>query len=44
VSIAIGEPRLNLQRGKWGEATQYFQYWDRTAGEEEEEEEEDDAA
>lgn len=25
VSIAVGEPRLNLQRGKWGEATQYFQ-------------------
>ena len=29
VSIAIGEPRLNLQRGKWSEATQYYQYWSR---------------
>lgn len=38
VSVAIGEPRLNLQRGKWGEATQYFQYWDRAEGEDEEEE------
>jgi len=27
VSIAIGEPRLNLQRGRWGDATQYFQCW-----------------
>jgi len=38
VSVAIGEPRLNLQRGKWGEATQYYQYWDRStvAGDEEE--------
>ena len=25
VSIAISEPRLNSQRGRWGEATQYFQ-------------------
>lgn len=25
VSIAVAEPRLNLQRGKWGEATQYYQ-------------------
>lgn len=25
VAIAIGEPRLNLQRGRWSEATQYFQ-------------------
>lgn len=25
VSIAIAEPRLNLQRGRWGEVTQYFQ-------------------
>jgi hypothetical protein len=41
VSIAIGEPRLNLQRGKWGDATQYFQYWDRPDGEDEDEEEED---
>jgi hypothetical protein len=25
VAIAIGEPRLNLQRGKWSDATQYYQ-------------------
>jgi hypothetical protein len=25
VAIAISEPRLNLQRGKWGDAKQYFQ-------------------
>ena len=24
-AIAIAEPRLNLQRGKWGSAKQYFQ-------------------
>ena len=29
VSIAISEPRLNLQRGRWGESRKYFQYWDR---------------
>lgn len=29
VSIAIAEPRLNLQRGRWGDTTQYFQWWDR---------------
>lgn len=29
VSIALAEPRLNLQRGKWGESTKYFQWWDR---------------
>lgn len=28
VAITIGEPRLNLQRGRWGDATPYFQYWD----------------
>lgn len=38
VSIAISEPRLNLQRGKWGEATKYFQWWDRTPDDEEEDE------
>ena len=27
VSVAIAEPRLNLQRGRWGETTQYYQYW-----------------
>ncbi|BAS32834.1 integron gene cassette protein [Ralstonia phage RS138] len=26
VSIAISEPRLNLQRGRWSNATQYYQY------------------
>ncbi len=36
VSIAIAEPRLNLQRGKWGEATQYFQWWQRNESEYEE--------
>ena len=35
VSITISEPRLNLQRGKWGEATQYFQWWDRDEEDEE---------
>jgi hypothetical protein len=25
VSIAISEPRLNLQRGRWGEVRQYYQ-------------------
>ncbi len=25
VGIAIAEPRLNLQRGRWGDAKQYFQ-------------------
>jgi hypothetical protein len=34
ISIAISEPRLNLQRGRWSDATQYFQYTD---GEDEEE-------
>jgi hypothetical protein len=29
VSIAIAEPRLNLQRGKWSEATKYFQWCER---------------
>jgi hypothetical protein len=28
VGIAIGEPRLNLQRGRWSETTQYFQHWE----------------
>ena len=37
VSIAIAEPRLNLQRGRWGETTQYFQWWEREDDEEEEE-------
>lgn len=34
VVIAVSEPRLNLQRGKWSEATQYFQWWDREEEEE----------
>lgn len=25
IAIAVAEPRLNLQRGRWGEATQYYQ-------------------
>lgn len=41
VSVAIGEPRLNLQRGKWGEATQYYQYWERANDGEDDEEDED---
>lgn len=28
VAIAIAEPRLNLQRGKWADATQYFQWYE----------------
>jgi hypothetical protein len=28
VSIAISEPRLNLQRGRWGGTTQYYQWWE----------------
>ena len=27
VSVALAEPRLNLQRGRWPNATQYFQCW-----------------
>jgi hypothetical protein len=26
IAIAISEPRLNLQRGKWSDARKYFQY------------------
>jgi hypothetical protein len=26
IAIAIAEPRLNLQRGRWADATQYFQH------------------
>lgn len=37
VGIAIAEPRLNLQRGKWGEATKYFQWWERQEDEDSEE-------
>jgi hypothetical protein len=45
VSIALSEPRLNLQRGKWGDATQYFQWWNRDEKEllrEDDDEDEDD--
>jgi hypothetical protein len=38
VSIAISEPKLNLQRGRWGEAKKYFQYWKRREDEFEEDE------
>jgi len=39
VAIAVSEPRLNLQRGRWSDSTKYFQYWDRSEEEEELEEE-----
>lgn len=26
VAIAVSEPKLNLQRGRWSSATQYFQF------------------
>lgn len=29
ISIAVSEPKLNLQRGKWGDAKKYFQWWER---------------
>ena len=29
VGIAIAEPRLNLQRGRWGDAKQYYQVRDK---------------
>ena len=32
VAIAIAEPRLNLQRGRWGDAKQYFQIRDERVG------------
>jgi hypothetical protein len=38
VAIAISEPRLNLQRGRWSDATLYFQYVDKTEEQEDEEE------
>jgi hypothetical protein len=28
IAIAVAEPRLNLQRGRWGDAQQYFQWWE----------------
>jgi len=34
ISIAIAEPRLNLQRGRWGEATQYYQWREKPEDEE----------
>jgi len=37
VAVAISEPRLNLQRGRWSEAAQYFQFGvTGTSGDEEE--------
>jgi len=36
VSIAISEPRLNLQRGKWSHSKKYFQFWDRNDNEQDE--------
>jgi hypothetical protein len=42
VAIAIGEPRLNLQRGKWSSATQYFQRWEtETENQDDDEDDED---
>ncbi|VAY87154.1 GIY-YIG nuclease family protein [Ferrovum myxofaciens] len=35
VSIAIAEPRLNLQRGHFGDATQYFQWYEQNDNDEE---------
>jgi len=32
VGIAIAEPRLNLQRGRWGDANQYYQIRDKRLG------------
>jgi hypothetical protein len=36
VAISVAEPRLNLQRGRWGDATQYFQWWEDAEPEEDE--------
>lgn len=42
ISTAIAEPRLNLSRGRWGEAIQYYQWWEEEEeGEVYEEENED---
>ena len=38
VSISVSEPRLNLQRGRWSDATQYYQWWEREDEEEDMEE------
>jgi len=35
VAVAIAEPRLNLQRGRWAGATQYFQWWEHKEQEQE---------
>jgi hypothetical protein len=37
-ATAIAEPRLNLQRGKWDDATQYYQWYEELEEEEDEEE------
>lgn len=36
VAIAISEPKLNLQRGRWSDAKKYFQYWERGENEQDE--------
>jgi hypothetical protein len=36
ICIAVAEPRLNLQRGRWGDATQYFQCVKDAEGDEDE--------
>jgi hypothetical protein len=41
VATAIAEPRLNLQRGRWSETKQYFQYlpdYEEELGEDDEDE------
>jgi hypothetical protein len=40
VAIAISEPRLNLQRGRWSDTTKYFQYKKSGTPEDEEDDEE----
>jgi hypothetical protein len=39
IVIAVSEPRLNLQRGRWSDAKQYFQYIQGQGGEDDVEEE-----
>ncbi len=36
IAIAIAEPRLNLQRGRWSDATQYYQFFPEAEEEDEE--------
>lgn len=35
MAIAISEPRLNLSRGRWGDAVQFFQFTEKDQSEEE---------